>query len=231
VGGALAPQWRDIHRPYRGAPRANARGQASFHGRMGGAESRARTASAGGRAKRLLRGSRAEVHASRATASVGGNSEARERGAWPRQARAPDITHRSALRDSGDRVKSRDAEWPRYVDWPLRRHPGHGPSLRGKRNGQLPGTAEKTAMPPKPPARRSTTARALTAVAKARGLPLHLASHVPERSECHQSPLFHGNVLTAARRDAALKNAGSTRAGLRLWHCVSRCRSSVSGIF
>lgn len=34
----------------------------------------------------------------------------------------------------------------RYVDWPLRRHHEHRPSLRGKRNGQLPGPAEKIAV-------------------------------------------------------------------------------------
>ena len=33
----------------------------------------------------------------------------------------------------------------RYVDWPLRRDQVHGPSLSHKRDGQLPGPAEKTA--------------------------------------------------------------------------------------
>ena len=42
----------------------------------------------------------AELRASRATANARSSSEARERGAWPRQARAPDITRRYALHDA-----------------------------------------------------------------------------------------------------------------------------------
>ena len=34
---------------------------------------------------------------------------------------------------------------PRYVDWPARPDHVHAPSLSHKRDGQLPGTAEKTA--------------------------------------------------------------------------------------
>jgi len=61
----------------------------------------------------------------------------------------------------------------RYVDWPLRRDQVHGPSLRGKRDGQLPGPAEKTAMLPKPRLAAKAERSNRDAVAKARGLPLH----------------------------------------------------------
>lgn len=61
-----------------------------LNGWAGGAELRARTASAAV-APSGCAGSRADVHASRATASVRCSSEACERGVLPRQAQAPDI--------------------------------------------------------------------------------------------------------------------------------------------
>ena len=54
---------------------------------------------------RLAQARRVAMHASRATASMRVSSEARSRGASPRQARAQDITHHSTLRDSAARVK------------------------------------------------------------------------------------------------------------------------------
>ena len=84
------------------------------------------------------------MHASRATASVRLGSEARERAALPRPARAPDITLHSALRDSEAR-RGRDAECGVMLTG--RRAPTtcNGPSLAHRGDGQLPGPAEKTA--------------------------------------------------------------------------------------
>ena len=94
----------------------------------------------------------AEQHASRATANVRCSSEARERGAVAEA--GPGARHNAPLCVMGcaKRTRATTHNGRRYVDWPLRPDHGHGPSLRGKRDGQLPGTAEKTAMLPKPPA-------------------------------------------------------------------------------
>jgi len=91
----------------------------------------------------------------------------------PRRARAPDITHDYALRDSAARVKEA-ATHNRCVMLTGRcaARGGHGPSLRDKRDGQLPGPAEKTAVLPNARCSLRHTARAHGAVAKARGLRL-----------------------------------------------------------
>jgi hypothetical protein len=77
--------------------------------RFGGAGGRGRSTREDGErvGVEAAEGSRIELHASRAVARVRFSSEARERGAWPRQARAPDITHGFALRDSDERREPR----------------------------------------------------------------------------------------------------------------------------
>lgn len=148
---------------------------------------------AGGRGQGFARGRRARPWREAAAAAAAlnhtragprracaGAATPRERRALPRQARAPDITHRYALPIARSAAGHATHNGWRYVDWPLRRDPGHGPSLRGKRNGQLPGPAEKPAT--------ASEAAAITAAlplevhdaaVKARRLPV--ASGVPER--------------------------------------------------
>ena len=100
-------------------------------------------------------------------------------------------------------------------------------SLRShKSKGHFPGPAEKTAVIPKPHgARRISAARTLDVEAKARGLPLLIASHVPKRSTCRarcpfSRELARFEVLFVFRKKAAARLA---RADLLALAASSSC--------
>ena len=98
------------HPPALAQPRATARGEAIVNGRVGGAK----YARAGPRRARVTSGCNRQP---RSTAACECDA------ASPRQARAPDITHHSAMRDSAECMKRPRCRMARYVDWTLRRSP------------------------------------------------------------------------------------------------------------